>query len=184
MPKQLAHLDQEKLILVARHLQPGALFCPKSLPEDAACWRHEACVDERMVIWWAAVYKSGQTVFRAGDSERSMFFVNRGSVLVVVNRKVVDKFEAGHLFGEVGMILGEKRTVTKNRYSSASQKDCTFAVRDWGVETLQADISASKDGAELLKLDINTFYKVSALLPDFLRALQTALVLASVMYCI
>ena len=113
-----------------------------------------------------------------------MFFVNRGSVLVVVNRKVVDKFEAGHLFGEVGMILGEKRTVTKNRYSSASQKDCTFGVRDWGVETLQADISASKDGAELLKLDINTFYKVSALLPDFLRALQTALVLASVMYCI
>ena len=41
-----------------------------------------------------------------------MFFVNRGSVLVVVDGKVVDQFETGHLFGEVGMILGEKRTVT------------------------------------------------------------------------
>jgi hypothetical protein len=59
----------------------------------------------------AGVYKGGQTVFRAGDEERSMFFVNRGSVLVVVDRKVVDRFEPGHLFGEVGMILGEKRTV-------------------------------------------------------------------------
>ena len=50
---------------------------------------------------------------------------------------------------------------------------------DLCVEFVQADISASRGGAQLLQLDINMFYKVAALVPDFIRALQTSLVLPS-----
>ena len=82
------------------------------LQQDHVCDCHREACGHDVASNGTGVYKGGQTVFRVGDVERSMFFVNRGSVLVVVDGKVVDQFETGHLFGEVGMILGEKRTVT------------------------------------------------------------------------
>lgn len=39
-----------------------------------------------------------------------MYFVNSGSVRVEIEKKVVDTLEPGCFFGEVGMMLCEKRT--------------------------------------------------------------------------
>ena len=38
-------------------------------------------------------FKKGQYVFRAGEPGRSMFFVNAGSVAVIVSNRQMDSFE-------------------------------------------------------------------------------------------
>ena len=86
-------------------------------------------------------------MFRAGDQGRSMFFINSGSVVVIVNNRSVDSFEARDYFGEVGMLLGEKRSAT---------------------------ISATAN-TELLQLDVDAFYQVASDVPEFPLAMKEAL---------
>ena len=86
-------------------------------------------------------------VFSAGDPGRTMFFINSGSVVVIVNNRIVDSFEKRDYFGEVGMVLGEKRSATISAMTST----------------------------ELLQLDVDAFYEVSSDVPEFPMALQHGL---------
>ena len=92
-------------------------------------------------------FKKGEMVFRVGDPGQSMFFVNSGSVAVTVNDVVVDSFHTGDFFGEVGMLLGERRS---------------------------ANISAMSL-TELLQLDVDAFFEVARKAPEVARAIADAL---------
>jgi len=92
-------------------------------------------------------HTQGQEVFRAGDPGRTMYFINSGSVVVIVNNRRVDSFEKRDYFGEVGMVLGEKRSAT---------------------------ISAM-ESTELLQLDVDAFYELSSDVPEFPIALKHGL---------
>ena len=86
-------------------------------------------------------------MFRAGDPGRTMYFINSGSVVVIVNNRRVDSFEKRDYFGEVGMVLGEKSSAT---------------------------ISAM-ESTELLQLDVDAFYELSSDVPEFPIALKHGL---------
>jgi CRP-like cAMP-binding protein len=92
-------------------------------------------------------FKKGEMVLREGDPGRSMFFVNSGSVAVTVNDVVVDSFHTRDFFGEVGMLLGERRS---------------------------ANISA-RSLTELLQLDVDDFFEASREAPEVARAIADAL---------
>lgn len=92
-------------------------------------------------------YTQGQVVFSAGDPGQTMFFMNLGSVVVSVNNRSVDSFEMRDYFGEVGMVLGEKRSATISAMTST----------------------------ELLQLDVEAFYAMSSDVPEFPNALKHGL---------
>mmetsp|Transcript_31571 Transcript_31571/g.100976 ORF Transcript_31571/g.100976 Transcript_31571/m.100976 type:complete len:396 (-) Transcript_31571:49-1236(-) len=92
-------------------------------------------------------FKDSDVVFRAGDDGKSMYFVNSGSVRVEIEKKVVDTLEPGCFFGEVGMMLCEKRT---------------------------ADVLAAGD-CELLELHVDSFFEVASEFPAIANSLRVQL---------
>ncbi|MBU0620739.1 MAG: cyclic nucleotide-binding domain-containing protein [Gammaproteobacteria bacterium] len=58
------------------------------------------------------VLKDGQTLFNQGESGDQMYVVMSGTVMIVINNKVVEAAEAGAIVGEMAMIDDGARSAT------------------------------------------------------------------------
>ena len=60
-----------------------------------------------------AVYSPGDFVIREGETGQEMFIINRGRV-EVLNRggETIEELGDGNFFGEIGVLLSEKRTAS------------------------------------------------------------------------
>jgi membrane protein len=65
---------------------------------------------EKLMHQFGRVYQKGEVIFRNGDSERDMFYVLSGKVVVQNAERVVRTPEAGSYFGEMSFLTGEVRT--------------------------------------------------------------------------
>ncbi|MFM9912587.1 MAG: YhjD/YihY/BrkB family envelope integrity protein [Methylophilaceae bacterium] len=55
-------------------------------------------------------YQQGDVVFSTGESNRDMFFVLSGNVVVQQSGSIIRKLDAGDYFGEMAFLTGEART--------------------------------------------------------------------------
>lgn len=53
--------------------------------------------------------KQSDYVFKTGDPSKNMYFLNKGSLAVLVDGRKVDVLQVGDFVGEIGMALDEKR---------------------------------------------------------------------------
>ena len=65
---------------------------------------------EKLIKQFGRVYQKGSLIFRTGDSERDMFYVLSGKVVVQKDGRVIRMPEAGSYFGEMSFLTGEART--------------------------------------------------------------------------
>jgi CRP/FNR family cyclic AMP-dependent transcriptional regulator len=67
-------------------------------------------------------FRTGDTIFRAGDRGDCMFVVVEGDVEIHVNGVVVERLQAGSIFGEMALIDAEPRSGT-----AIAATDCKLA---------------------------------------------------------
>ena len=68
-------------------------------------------------------YKSGETIFKAGDPGDCMFAVVDGTVEIRIQDAPVETIAAGGVFGEMGLIDGLPRSA-----DAVAASDCNLAV--------------------------------------------------------
>ncbi len=56
--------------------------------------------------------REGEVLFNQGDSGNSVFFIIHGSVAVVINAIEVARLGPGKYFGELGLMLNDRRSAT------------------------------------------------------------------------
>jgi CRP/FNR family transcriptional regulator, cyclic AMP receptor protein len=67
-------------------------------------------------------FKQGETIFNAGDPGDCMFVVVEGAVEIDLAGTVVERLDAGGLFGEMALIDGQPRSAT-----AVAAADCSLA---------------------------------------------------------
>ncbi|HEY7985552.1 MAG TPA: YhjD/YihY/BrkB family envelope integrity protein [Methylophilaceae bacterium] len=65
---------------------------------------------EKLMMQFGRVYQKGNAIFRSGETERDMFYVLSGKVVVQKAGRVIRTPEAGTYFGEMSFLTGEART--------------------------------------------------------------------------
>ncbi len=65
---------------------------------------------EKLMHQFGRVYQKGEAIFRNGGTERDMFYVLSGKVVVQNAERVLRTAEAGSYFGEMSFLTGEVRT--------------------------------------------------------------------------
>mmetsp|Transcript_11813 Transcript_11813/g.27197 ORF Transcript_11813/g.27197 Transcript_11813/m.27197 type:complete len:735 (-) Transcript_11813:86-2290(-) len=68
-----------------------------------------SCLQEVIKSLKTVRVEQGQFVIRCGDVGDSMYFVNSGSVKIMLNGEEIDRLSTGDFFGEVALMLSEKR---------------------------------------------------------------------------
>jgi len=59
-----------------------------------------------------ATYHAGDVIFREGDAGKLMYVVKAGTVELRVGKKVIEKMEEGHIFGEMALVDNDPRSAT------------------------------------------------------------------------
>jgi CRP-like cAMP-binding protein len=67
-------------------------------------------------------FRAGEAIFSAGDVGDCMFVIVEGEVHIHINDTVVDRLNAGSIFGEMALIDGEPRSGT-----AVAATDCKLA---------------------------------------------------------
>ncbi|HEY8084617.1 MAG TPA: YhjD/YihY/BrkB family envelope integrity protein [Methylophilaceae bacterium] len=65
---------------------------------------------EKLMEQFGRVYQKGNAVFRSGETDRDMFYVLSGKVMVQKGGKVIRTPQHGTYFGEMSFLTGEART--------------------------------------------------------------------------
>ena len=65
-------------------------------------------------------YAAGQIIFQGGDPGECMYCVKSGLVEIVAGGRVLETFEAGHVFGEMALVDNQPRSATAIVRSSCS----------------------------------------------------------------
>ena len=65
---------------------------------------------ERLMSQFGKIYKKGDAVFGAGETNRDMYFVLSGEVIVLQGTATIRQLSAGDYFGEMAFLTGEIRT--------------------------------------------------------------------------
>ncbi|RKY70402.1 MAG: hypothetical protein DRP97_03790 [Candidatus Latescibacterota bacterium] len=81
------------------------------------------------------LYRAGSIIIREGDSEQTMFILDRGTLGVFREGKLITQIEKeGVLFGEMSELLGGARTATIKALS-----DCLVTVYTGGIDRIVRD---------------------------------------------
>jgi CRP-like cAMP-binding protein len=72
-----------------------------------------------------ARHKTGDVIFKIGDSGGPMYVVNAGTVALRVGRELLETVEPGGIFGEMALLDNEPRSAT-----AVAVTDCELAVID------------------------------------------------------
>jgi CRP-like cAMP-binding protein len=72
-----------------------------------------------------STYHAGDVIFKEGDSGKYMYVVKAGSVELRVGKKVIEKLDEGHIFGEMALVDSDPRSAT-----AIASTDCQLVPLD------------------------------------------------------
>ena len=80
-----------------------------SVPDKLLGTASEECLAAIAACLRPRVLSNGEHLFEAGEDGASMFFVNHGSVSILINEIEITRVGLGGYLGEIDMVLNEQR---------------------------------------------------------------------------
>eukprot|EP00281_Chroomonas_sp_CCMP1168_P026737 CAMPEP_0206254450 /NCGR_PEP_ID=MMETSP0047_2-20121206/23697_1 /ASSEMBLY_ACC=CAM_ASM_000192 /TAXON_ID=195065 /ORGANISM="Chroomonas mesostigmatica_cf, Strain CCMP1168" /LENGTH=490 /DNA_ID=CAMNT_0053680737 /DNA_START=107 /DNA_END=1576 /DNA_ORIENTATION=- len=109
-----------------------------------------ACLQEITQKLKVVKVDAGQPVIQAGEVGECMYFINSGTVQVLVNGLEVDRLSTGDFFGEIALTVSKQRTAdVKSLGASGSSAGSTEAVELF--QLLRTDFEATMERYPILQ---------------------------------